>query len=171
MPSTYVNIATTTLGASAASVTFSSIPSTYTDLVIRYSARRDLNSAAITFTINSDTGTNYSATLLSGDGATATSSRVSNIYTPLIYGAGVEQSGYTASTFNNGEIYIPSYTSSATKPFSFFGVQENNATTSNITAHALLWRGTSAITSIVLSVTGSNFVANSSFYLYGIKNS
>ena len=172
MATTYTLISSNTLSASAASVTFSSIPSTYTDLVLRVSARTDVNANdQIVLQINTDTGTNYSKTRLYGNGASAGSGQYSNS-APSYTGYNLVGSGATASTFSNAEFYIPNYTSSANKPISQFGVEETNATTAYMSADAILWRGTSAITQLVLSSFQSgNFVSGSSFYLYGIKNS
>ena len=74
---TYVAIATNTLGSAAASVTFSSIPGTYTDLVIVTQAiSATADNVGIRF--NSDSGSNYSQTWLSGNGTSAISSRYSS---------------------------------------------------------------------------------------------
>ena len=84
----------------------------------------------------------------------------------------VDANTATSNTFGTFEIYLPSYTASQNKPFSGFGVAETNATNTRIGAVAGLYRSTTAISSVKLSLlTGPNFVAGSSFYLYGIKNS
>jgi len=75
MASTYTPIATTTLGSAAASYTFSSIPSTYTDLVVIVSATTVSDAQDMSIQFNGDTGTNYSNTSLVGNGSTATSTR------------------------------------------------------------------------------------------------
>ena len=172
MPSTYTLISSNVLGSSAASVTFSAIPSTYTDLVLRWSAR-DVSGAAnydIQCEFNGSGGTSYSTTQVYGNG----SGTFSNVYSSAAYGRTgySESSDSTASTFSNDEIYIPSYTASQNKPFSSAGATENNSATSRVlvSAMASLWRNTSAITSIKLS-SGGTFAIGSSFYLYGIKNS
>jgi hypothetical protein len=164
---TYTLISSNVLSSSAASVTFSSIPATYTDLVVRVSARGDDTSLLLEMTLNSATST-YSNTLLLGNGATASSTR--NTGQPYLRAGYVNPSGSTASTFSSGEIYIPNYTSTTDKPMSSLGMTENNATTAYIANYANLWQTSSAITSISLQVTGQNFVSGSSFYLYGISN-
>lgn len=171
MANTYTLISSNVLGSSAASVTFTSIPSTYTDLVLRVSARADagLNLRGMNITFNSDTATNYSATWLVGDGAAATSSRESSV-TSLKRGVDANGNSSTANTFSSVEIYIPSYTVSINKPISSFSTTENNSTTAYATASANLWRNSATISSIQISVvTSGNFVSGSSFYLYGIK--
>jgi len=164
---TYTLISSNVLASSAASVTFSAIPATYTDLVLRVSARGDNTSLLLEMTLNSATST-YSNTLLLGDGATASSTR--NTGQAYLRAGYVNPSGSTASTFSSGEIYIPNYTSTTDKPMSSLGMTENNATTAYIANYANLWQTSSAITSISLQVTGQNFVTGSSFYLYGISN-
>ena len=164
---TYTLISSNVLASSAASVTFSAIPATYTDLVVRLSVRGDNTGLILEMTLNSATST-YSNTLLLGNGATASSTR--NTGQAYLRAGYVNPSGSTASTFSSGEIYIPNYTSTTDKPMSSLGMTENNATTAYIANYANLWQTSSAITSISLQVTGQNFVSGSSFYLYGISN-
>lgn len=174
MANTYTLISSNVLTGSAASVTFSSIPSTYTDLVLRISARTDRaaqnNSYIAIKPFNSDTATNYSATRIYGDGATATAARETSVdYGAIGY---VPASTATSSTFGNIEIYIPSYLIAQNKPFSSDAAHENNATTAYRASVAGLWRNTAAITGITIdTLAQGNFIAGSSFYLYGIKNS
>lgn len=171
MANTYVLIASNTLGASAASVTFSSIPSTYTDLVVRISGRTDgaVTQAAMQIYLNNDSAANHSGTFLQGDGATATSGRPSQ---PIFIGRVTGTTG-TSNTFNNLEVYIPSYTASQNKPFSGFSAQENNTTTAYLSVEAALYSSTSTVNRIdfICGSGGYNFASGSSFYLYGIKNS
>jgi hypothetical protein len=177
MPSTYTLISSSTLSSSAASVTFSSIPATYTDLVLRCSVRHDGtggNVRYVTVQFNSDTATNYSDIYLFGNGSTAISGTDSNAVPTDTRWLSMNGNDYTANTFSNSEIYIPNYLSTSSRPIGAYGVPENNASTANyIGAVAGLYRGTSAISSMVLKPQGSvgNFVSGSSFYLYGIKNS
>ncbi len=172
MPNTYTLISSNVLGSSAASVTFSAIPATYTDLVLRCSLRSDVASTLenVTIRYNSDSATNYSLTRLRGDGSAASSSASSSA-NEMTFFAAADGSTATSNTFSNWELYIPSYTVSQNKPMSSFQVQENNTTAANTTVVATLWRNTAAITSMLISAQSSNFVSGSSFYLYGIKNS
>jgi len=170
MPSTYKLISSNVLSSSAASVTFSAIPSTYTDLVVRFSVRADETGTTrsdMTLKING-TSANYSYTRLIGSGTAVTSTRVSSgtSFNP----GDINAVDSTANTFTNGEIYIPSYLVSQNKPISSILAQENNATSAFIRAFANLWSNTEAITSLVFTVNGGfNYVSGSSFYLYGIK--
>ena len=169
MATTYTLINSNVLSSSTATVSFTSIPATYTDLVLRVSARdsADTPVAALVLRFNSDSSTNYSQTFLDGSGSAASSSNTSSSTADAR--VMIEPSTYTASTFGSFEIYIPNYLVSANKPYSYFGVTENNATASYIRANAALWRNTAAITSIVMTAP-NNFVSGSSFYLYGISN-
>jgi hypothetical protein len=173
MPSTYQLISSNVLSSSAASVTFSAIPSTFTDFVIRASIRSDNSiriSDAINIRINSDIGANYSWVYVLGNGSSASSSINNGIdyVSPGVANAPLS----TSNTFASLEMYVPNYTTSAKKPLSFFGAFEDNTTTAQVRATAGLWQGTAAITSVqFFPLNGPNFVSGSSFYLYGIKNS
>jgi len=169
---TYTLIEAKTLASSAASVIFSAIPATYTDLVLKWSARTDASGSqydSIYMKFNGNSA-NYSRTTLRGNGATASSQQASSQTEANILISASAPTG-TSNTFSNVEIYIPSYTVSQNKPFSSFSAQENNTTTAFIFGNANLWSNTSAITSIALTPEiGPNFVSGSSFYLYGISN-
>lgn len=172
MPSSRRLIASQTLSSSAASVTFSSIPTGYRDLVLRCSVREDYASVGFSLRVkfNNDTNTVYSWTELLGNGSTAQSGRASNQAGRLDFYS-TTGANATANTFGNAELYIPNYTVSANKPMSGFGVAESNAVSVNwIGATADLWRNTAAITSITLTAL-SNYVSGSSFYLYGLLES
>jgi hypothetical protein len=174
MPATYTLISSNVLTSSQASVTFSAIPATYTDLVVRFSARSE--NAAIIATIrtrlNGSTSSIYSLTRLVGDpsSSSASSSGVSS-GTGFTSTYAVADSA-TSNTFSSGEIYIPSYTASQNKPISTFSVSENNSTEAYEQIAANLFSSTSAISSISFDfASGINFLTGSSFYLYGISNS
>lgn len=174
MANTYTLINSTSLSSSAASVTFSSIPATYTDLVLTVSARTDNGNVddSLLLTINSTGGTAYSRTWLRGNGAAASSGRSSSTNAYSSDRMGLTASTATSSTFGSLKLYIPSYTASQNKPFAMFGVGETNATTAYMGVNAGLWSNTSAITQIDCAPTsGTNFVSGSTFWLYGIKNS
>ena len=173
MASTYTLISSQVLASSAASVTFSSIPATYTDLVLRCSVRTDDSARTLYYMktqFNGDTGTNYSTTDVYSYSSAAASVRTTSYNDLTGDPYTVDGPNSTASTFSNLELYIPSYTASQNKPVSLSTAVENNsATLALIGASANLWRSTAAITSITFTSYG-NFVTNSSFYLYGISN-
>ena len=170
MPSTYTLISSNVLSSSAASVTFSAIPSTYTDLVLRISARTDRADAndSINIELNSDsTDSNYSYTRLWQSGTSSGSSRASNRRI-----GNTDGNNAVSNAFSSGEIYIPNYLVAQNKQIGAFNAGEDNTNNVAMDAVASLWRNTAANTSIkLLPVTGPNFVSGSSFYLYGIKNS
>jgi hypothetical protein len=162
----YNLIATTTVGAAgSANITFSSIPQTFTDLLLVVSGRCTGSGSGIDITFNGNTS-NYSNRTLQGNGSAASS-----------YGTYNRNSGFvnfsteTASVFGSSSIYIPNYSGSANKSYSSDGVAENNATTAYGGLIAGLWSDTAAITSIALSPMSGTFVQHSSASLYGIKSS
>ena len=167
MPSTYTLIKGETIGSSASSYTFTAIPSTYTDLVVRMSVRSTHSDFDfITISLNSNT-TDGSSIYLRGDGSTANSNDSGNAVTQYF----IPGTGQTSNTFGSCEIYLSNYTVSAAKPIGTFAVGENNATFSYITAVASLHTATATVTSIGLTPAIGQLTSGSSFYLYGIKNS
>jgi hypothetical protein len=164
MANTMTLISSSTVGVlGAATVVFSSIPSTYTDLKIVCSTRTA--TAAVGDAVYLALSGTLSAKRLYGNGASAASDTD-------YYGAWNSGTTSTASTFGNTEFYIPNYAGSAAKSFSSDSVSENNATTAYASLIAYLSTSTSAIGSITLGTeSGSNFLQYSSFYLYGISKS
>jgi hypothetical protein len=166
MPVNYVLISEQTVSAPVASVTFSNIPQTgYTDLKIVVSARRtsatDFGSLTIAFNGSSSSFANR---ILVGTGSAVAAGIQTTAVGPL------QGTLTTANTFNNNEIYIPNYTSSRVKSYSFDGVLENNTTDSRAILGTGIWSATpAAITSVTLGsdLTG-NFAAGSTFCMYGI---
>ena len=165
-------ISSQVLGSTASTVTFSSIPQTYSNLKLVSSSRADGGGSndIIEMQFNSDTTTNYSWTYLISSSGSASSGRTSN--NPYFGQIIIDGSASTSNVFGSADIYISNYTLSSTKQLISFSTQENNsATAASIWLNAQYYRGTSPITSITLIANGDNFIANSSFYLYGIKNS
>jgi hypothetical protein len=156
------------LSSNTVSITFSSIPQTYTDLVVLFSLRLSQSNDYIRLELNGSP-TSISSRSLQGNGTSATSySTGANLYN-----GGVVPSNHTASTFSNGTLYLPNYTSSANKSFSIDTVSENNATSALSDIHAGLRSNTEAITSLTISAPDifMNFLAQySSATLYGIKS-
>ena len=153
----------------AASLSFSVIPSTFTDLVLKVSLRATtsgIDATKVTFN-NSSSGYVYRSIWGSGSGSASSFNDGAATYFQLQYAGGTSS---TASTFTNGEIYIPNYAGSTNKSVSIDQVQENNATTAYIVPMAGLWSNTSAITSIQIAQTNGNLAQYSTAYLYGVKN-
>ncbi len=177
MANTYQLISSTTLGSNQSTVVFSSIPQTYTDLVIRASIRGSGGGTndQLSIWFNGETsGTNYSYTNLQGNVSSVLSGSASNTSDTRIFW--INATAATASTFANVEIYIPSYRASISKPLNAMSMAEDNSTTTRLGTNSLLWRNTAAINSITLACqqyvgNGTTILAGSSFYLYGINNS
>jgi hypothetical protein len=173
MATTYEAIATVEVGSGgAASIDFTSIPATYTDLVIKFSIRDLRNSVGpgyLHLKFNDNTS-NYSGRFLftgTDDGSVATQPRTDD------YASFAINTDYsTANTFGNGELYIPNYASSNNKSVSIDSVSEtNHAFNAAVrTLSAFLWSNSAAITKITL-YGDSNFKQYSTATLYGIKNS
>jgi hypothetical protein len=146
---------------------FTSIPSTFTDLVIKISGR-SASTAILNYTLKfNGLATNFSARNLFGAGSGTPSSGTQTTNDAF---ALAQPNGYTANTFDNLEIYISNYAGSTNKSFSLDGVTENNATTAYSIIQAGLWSNSSAITSISIFTTGFNMLQHSTAYLYGVSN-
>jgi hypothetical protein len=163
MANTYTLISSVAVGSGgAATVTFSSIPTDYTDLVILYSTRAESTGTTwINLTFN--TGGTYTKQYIFGTGSVVNA------------GSGVfatnNNASYTANVFANGEIYIPNYLSSNAKSIIGTSVNENNATQVETAMGSQLWSGTAAISTITFATdTGTDLAEYSNVYLYGISN-
>ena len=165
---TYTLIASNTVGSGGvSSVTFSSIPATYTDLVVKLSVRNSnaANSAQVFTSVNGSAG---SSRVLRGSGSAASSFTDSS----AIETARASAASSTANTFSNIELYFPNYTSAIAHSISSDGVSEDNSSTAYAELAAGLSSSTAAITSLTFDTNGSgNFVQYSTAYLYGISNS
>lgn len=171
MPSSRQLISSQVLGTAVSTVTFSSIPSGYTDLVLRSSTRGSQVNANTNMYIqfNGDTSALYSWTYLDATG-TSVSSAVLSGDTQLRANKTTADNA-TTNTFSTYELYIPSYTVSQNKPMLSFNGQQNDTTAngdSYVDARANLYASTTAISSIMFSLASGNFMAGSSFYLYGL---
>jgi len=165
MPATYEPIATTTLGSSAATITFSTIPATYTDLRIVLIGTSSGNAnPELTFNgDNSGGGTNYSRTALAGNGTSASSTQDINL--PYIVNYLVF---FTSGTVSYQTFDIFSYAGSTYKTVLCDGAADRNG--SGATGRAVgLWRNTAAITSLRLAFASQTFSAGTTATLFGIK--
>ena len=166
------------------SVSFTSIPQTYTDLVILISAKSTYTggggSLSFSISFNSNT-TNYnsrslqmyaSASIANNNDTTLT---LGGITGGWIRGIGTTSFSATTSTYSNSKIYIPGYTSSNNKSFWAECTAEDNAgsgtSANSIVMHSGQWANSAAITDIAFGLELGTFVSPSTFYLYGIKNS
>ena len=168
----YDSIATVTLGSSQSSVTFSSIPSTYTHLQIRAIARTDRASIAsgdwYKVTLNSDSGSNYAFHQLRGDGASATAAASSSIgFMEVERAAGAAS---TANAFGTIIFDLLDYANTSKyKTQRTLGGYDNNGA-GVVGLYSGVWMNTSAVNTITfVPGGGTNFVQYTQFALYGIK--
>ena len=161
--STYTPIATTTLGSTTSSYTFSSIPSTYTDLFLVISALYNGTDGYAIMQFNGDVISGfYSATVLSGNGTAAGSNRFTSINQIYLMNSG--RGNTTSPTIYN--VNFQNYSNTTTYKTSL--VRGSNFQSTETSASVGLWRNTSAINSITLSAPSSNFSAGTTLTLYGI---
>lgn len=171
MANTFTKIASVTVGSGgAATINFTSIPSTYTDLCVELSLRDGTAAQSVNANIifNNNGSAIYSARRLYASGSGAGSDSYSGLTS--MPGIWVNSATSTSNTFANIMIYIPNYSGSSNKSISIDSVTENNATTAFSGLTAGLFASTTAITDINFS-TGSNFVQYSTATLYGISKS
>ena len=168
MTITYVKIASVAVGVGgAASIDFSSIPATYTDLLLIASTRtNNTNRTQQLFLNNDTTQANYAYRTLDGNGSAASSGNSANAY---MFQSNISTD--TASTFGSGQFYIPNYAGSTAKSFSVDSVAETNASASMAEMLAGKWSGTAVINQITLTPFAGSWVQYSTAVLYGIKSS
>ena len=157
---TYALIESQVLGSATATVTFSSIPETYTDLVLVVMAKNSASDGDLCIRFNSDTATNYSYTFMYTNGASVLSTRGSTINRMRI--------GRTDNTNAYPNIiHIQDYANTTT----FKTAVSRSQNTSLVLTNVGLWRKTpEAITSIsIIDDNGLNFTTGSTFRLYGIQ--
>jgi hypothetical protein len=159
MTSTYDKIATATGTGSAGDITFTSIPSTYTDLVLVANIFTTAN-ANETLRVNGDSGGNYSTTALYGNGTSALSTRGSNNNAMTFQTDLFSTSTIAAFTVFNFMNYSNTTTNKTV-------ISRSNKANQSTEAHVNLWRSTAAITSI--TIAGATFTTDAKFTLYGIK--
>ena len=167
MANTFELIASTTLASAAANIDFTSIPATFTDLCVVLSTRNSGTNLNNSIGINGSTS-NFSLRVLGGDGSsTYSASRSDNLNAFLS-----TESGNTSNTFASTTFYFPNYAGSSNKSYSVDNVTENNASGAYAQLLAGLWSNTAAINRITFYAGNgsSNFVTNSTAYLYGVKN-
>lgn len=163
---TQIGSAVTVGAGGAASIDFTSIPSTYTDLVVKLSGRGTRAATFDFYQIKLNTSTaSFTGRYLYGAGSGTPASGTETNYAGTIPAANA-----TASTFGNTEIYIPNYAGSTNKSYSVDSVSENNATAGEAVFYAGLWSNTSAITQITIIAANGNLAQYSTAYLYGVSN-
>jgi len=156
---TYVPLATVTLGGTASSVTFSSIPATYRDLVV-VGAGFASTAAGVTARFNGDTGANYNQVVMAGDGGSAFSSSSANT-TSTQFGR------FDNTTLANFVTQVMDY-SATDKHKSYLSRYNSSAVLT--AALAGRYASTSAITSLLLFPESGTFSTGATFNLYGIAS-
>ena len=162
MAITYEPIANATVSGSSPVITFSSIPATYTDLILVMNTTNASNSE-VRIRFNSDTGSNYSRTLLGGNGSVAYSIRSSN----AAY-IGLDSASFSGTAQGqNAIVQVMNYANTTTYKTA---ISRANHASYGVDATVGLWRSTNAITTIeVINSNAANWSASSTFTLYGIK--
>jgi hypothetical protein len=151
-------IATNTVVSATSSVTFSSIPQGYTDLVLIHSNISG-TTQQLRLTFNGDSGSNYSTTELYGTGSAAGSGRgVSETKINIGF--------FNSSAVSNSIVNFQNYSNSTTYKTLLARYGNTGTQTAAVVG---LWRSTAAITSITIVAQTGNFAVDSSFTLYGIK--
>jgi hypothetical protein len=164
MPVTYEPIATQTVSSATGTVTFSSVPQTYTDLIL-VSSRQQASAARLFLRFNNDTSSLYSDTWLSGEGATPYSGRNTGQAALSIGGI---WNGTTTTTWATNITHIMNYTNATIFKSTLSRDSNVKGSSGTVEEIAGLYRSTSAITTVNV-VGGSNFAVGSTFTLYGIK--
>jgi hypothetical protein len=171
MANTFIKIAGVTVGAGgAANIDFTSIPSTYTDLVIKLSSRigsaADRDGVLLTFNNNAS---NYSFRRLYGYDSAVVAADAASAQSSIPVG-NTTANNATSNTFGSHEIYVPNYAGSNFKSVNAETVAENNSSSSWVLLlNASLWSDTAAINRVTLTPLSSTFMQYSTATLYGIK--
>jgi hypothetical protein len=166
-PNSYESIATVTGTGLASTLSFTSIPSTYTHLQIR-GINNDAVGYSINMTFNSDTSANYTVHQLYGNGTTASAFGAANFNYIFAGVAGFSSTTQVAPMIVDILDYANTNKYKTCRMLT--GYDSNGATTGYIEFNSGLWRSTSAITRIDLTLTGL-FSTTATFALYGIKGS
>jgi len=161
---TYTLISSVIVGSGgAANIEFTSIPATYTDLLLKVSPRISSTNGTVYVDYNSSTSNQSWNRLYNSSGSVGADTGSRQYITAVT-------SDYTANTFGSTEIYIPNYASSNNKSSLVDTVQENNSSTNLQALVANLWSNSAAITAIRIVPFSGTFVQYSTAYLYGISN-
>jgi len=162
MAITYEPIATTTLGSAASTIEFTSISSNYTDIVLVIDTAMSSSGATVYIRLNSDSGSNYSATTFYGNGTSALSARLSNSTNGMMVGP---YDGFSTERLN-AICHFMNYANTTTYKTMLSRFNQSDKSTD---ATVNLWRSTSAITTILVRNNSSQtFASGSTFTLYGI---
>ena len=165
----YKFISNYTASGTVANITFSSIPQTYTDLLLVFAGRFSLSAQAQIVRLQfNDSSSGYSFKYLEayGAGISAGNTFGGGAY---IYGGYVNGTNATSSVFTSNTIYIPNYTSSYNKSVNIEATAESQSVTGYTNSIGGLWSNTAAITSLTLTPDTGSFTQYSTAHLYGIS--
>ena len=162
---TYIPLANITLGSTASSVTFSSIPATYRDLVVVFAGAATTSANTVLIRLNSDTGSNYSSVFARGNGSNAASSSTTTT------GAWFLQANEALGTTQSNAIgQIMDYSATDKHTTILTRANNNNTTGPAVEMIASRWANTAAVTSVQVYVSSNAFASGSTFALYGIAS-
>jgi hypothetical protein len=162
---TYKPLQSIVLTATTASVVFSGIDQSYTDLVLVANGLITTDAQGIRIRFNGDTNGSYSNTILAGTGTASDFSRDSSITSGrLTYDAGWSTTLADLSQIN---VSIMNYSNSTTYKT---WISRANRASNGVDNILGLWKNTSAITSVTVLPAANSFAAGSTFDLYGIKS-
>lgn len=157
---TYTALANITLGSTDSEIVFSSIPSSFRDLVVVVDGSTSSTGVGVGLRYNGDTGANYSAVIMAGSGsATSASAPTGSIYSDVMY---ADNTGRI-----NGIIQIIDY--SATDKHKTL-LSRSNQASSFVLAYTSRWANTAAVTSVTILTATSSFAAGTTLALYGIAS-
>jgi hypothetical protein len=170
----YESIATATGTGSGAEITFSSIPSTYKDLQLRWIAKDIFTTVTGVYVpgirLNGDTGSNYASHDIIGNGSTVTASGNSSVGNMSKIGATMSSNASLANMMGVGILDILDYASTTkNKTIRCFAGGDTNSSTGQVFLQSGLWNNTSAVTSITFLVSLTGYATTTQFALYGIK--
>ena len=167
LSSNFDSIATVTVGTAQSTITFSSLPSIYKHLQLRYITNNTSAAYYVLLRFNSDSGTNYASHQLTGNGTAASAGgTASNTLIELPRNSGT----FSSSIMSTGVVDILDYlNTSKYKTVRSLGGYDTNGNGQAVDFNSGVWMNTGAITSITLSAVGGNYNTNSQFALYGIK--
>lgn len=184
MANTYSLLSATTIGSNVYDITFSNIPQTFNDLIMKVSLRGNYNVGTFTFQNmvrpNNNMNSVYSMTGMQGTGssvvATATPTPWGQTMSLPMYtlttNSGHQNANNTANVFGTYEYYFPDYTTASPRQHFSTAAAENNGSTSYIEIIGNYYSASTAISSIYIGTYSSDaFIPGTTFYLYGIKTS
>lgn len=165
MANTFELISSYTATGSVASIDFTSIPSTYTDLCLVLSGRGTRSAASVPVKLKfNNSSANFTNREIYADGSTVGSYTGTDAFGYMSAATG------TSNTFGTWQMYCPNYAGATNKSFSVDYSQENNTTANNMGMFAGLWSQTTAINQITITPSLNDFAQYSTAYLYGVKN-